>query len=61
MTQLTEEHFELHSANKDRMYRDQKIKFLEDRVNTLEKTVGRLNKLTAEIWKHLEGDKDEQL
>ena len=61
MTQLTEEHFELHSANKDKNYRDQKIKFLEDRVNTLEKTVGRLNKLTAEIWKHLEGDKDEQL
>ena len=56
MTQLTEEHFELHSANKDRMYRDQKIKSIEDKLATLEKSIARLNKLTAEIWKHLEGD-----
>ena len=57
MTQLTDEHFELHTKNKAEQYERQKIKFLEDRIKTLEKSVGSLNKLTAEIWKHLEGDK----
>jgi hypothetical protein len=56
MTQLTDEHFELHTKNKAEQYERQKIKFLEDRIATLEKSVGSLNKLTAEIWKHLEGD-----
>ena len=58
MTQLNEEHFELHDKNKIERYERQKIKFLEDRIATLEKSVGSLNKLTAEIWKHLEGDKN---
>ena len=57
MTQLNEEHFELIDKNKIERYERQKIKFLEDRIKTLEKSVGSLNKLTAEIWKHLEGDK----
>ena len=56
MTQLSEEHFEIHDKNKDERYQRQKLKFLEDRIATLEKSVGSLNKLTAEIWKHLEGD-----
>ena len=56
MTQLTDEHFELHTKNKAEQFERQKIKFLEDRIATLEKSVGSLNKLTAEIWKHLEGD-----
>jgi len=56
MTQLTPEHFELHDQNKAERYDKQKIKFLEDRIATLEKSIGSLNKLTAEIWKHLEGD-----
>jgi len=56
MTQLNEEHFELIDKNKIERYERQKIKFLEDRIATLEKSVGSLNKLTAEIWKHLEGD-----
>ena len=56
MTQLNDEHFELHDKNKMERYERQKIKFLEDRIATLEKSVGSLNKLTAEIWKHLEGD-----
>mgnify|MGYP003127666511 CR=1 FL=1 len=51
MTQLTEEHFELHSANKDKIYREQKIKFLEDRITTLEKAVAHLNKLIGEMRK----------
>jgi|TARA_R100001594_G_scaffold9221_1_gene22797 hypothetical protein len=49
MTQLTEEHFELHSANKDKNYRDQKIKFLEDRITTLEKSIESLTKVVGEL------------
>tara|TARA_R110000824_G_scaffold1523_1_gene7545 strand:+ start:276 stop:440 length:165 start_codon:yes stop_codon:yes gene_type:complete len=49
MTQLTEEHFEVHSTNKDRMYKEQKIKFLEDKIKVLEKSVERLNKLMGDI------------
>ena len=45
------------TQNKAEQHERQKIKFLEDRIKTLEKSVGALNKLTAEIWKHLEGDK----
>jgi len=54
MTQLTEEHFELHSANKDRTYRDKKIKFLEDRIATLEKSIETLNGKYAEQRKQLD-------
>ena len=35
MTQLTEEHFELHSKNKAEQHERQKIKFLEDRITSL--------------------------
>ena len=44
------------TENKAEQHARQKIKFLEDRIATLEKSVGSLNKLIAEIWKHLEGD-----
>jgi len=49
MTQLDESHFELHSANKDKIYREQKIKFLEDRINTLEKSIASLTKVVGEL------------
>jgi hypothetical protein len=55
MTQLTEEHFELHSANKDKMYQAQKIKFLEDRITTLEKTSESQAKILAR-FQMTEGD-----
>ena len=45
MTQLTDEHFELHSKNKAEQYERQKIKYLEDRLATLETSVGRINVL----------------
>ena len=48
MTQLTEEHFELHTKNKAEMHERNKIKFLEDRIKTLEKSVERLNKMIGE-------------
>ena len=50
MTQLTDEHFELHTKNKADQYERQKIKFLEDRITTLEKSIERLNKIVS-IWK----------
>ena len=47
MTQLNEEHFELHDKNKMERYERQKIKFLEDRIATLEKAVERLHKIVG--------------
>ena len=56
MAEQNELHFETIDRNKDINFQRNKIKFLEDRIATLEKSVGSLNKLTPEIWKHLEGD-----
>jgi cob(I)alamin adenosyltransferase len=47
MTQLTDEHFELHTRNKAEQYERQKIKFLEDRISVLEKSVERLHKIVG--------------
>jgi len=58
MAEQNELHFETIDRNKDMNLQRNKLKFLEDRIATLEKSVGSLNKLTAEIWKHLEGDKN---
>ena len=49
MTELTQEHFELHTKNKAEQHERQKIKFLEDRITTLEKSIERLNKIVS-IW-----------
>ena len=56
MAEQNELHFETIDRNKDINLQRNKLKFLEDRIVTLEKSVGSLNKLTAKIWKHLEGD-----
>ena len=55
MTQLTEEHFELHDKNKADMYERQKIKFLEDRISVLEKTLESHAKILAR-FQMTEGD-----
>ena len=47
MTQMTEEHFELIDRNKDAMLQRNKLKFLEDRIATLEKAVERLHKIVG--------------
>ena len=47
MTQLTEEHFELHDQNKAERYERQKIKFLEDRIKTLETAIESHAKILA--------------
>ena len=49
MTQLTDEHFELHTKNKAEQYERQKIKFLEDRIATLEKSLLSLIKDVGEL------------
>ena len=56
MTQLTDEHFELHSKNKAEQFERQKIKFLEDRITTLEKTLESHAKILAR-FQMTEGDK----
>jgi len=56
MTQLNEEHFELHSANKDKMYQEKEIKYLQDRMTTLEKTLESHAKILAR-FQMTEGDK----
>ncbi len=55
MTELTEEHFELHSANKDAMLQRNKLKYLEDRIETLEKALGRIHKILGR-YQMREGD-----
>ena len=61
MTELNEEHFELHDKNKAEQFERQKIKFLEDRIKTLEKSVANLTERYAEIrtWQeeNFRGDK----
>ena len=54
MTQMTEEHFELIDRNKDINMQRNKIKFLEDRIATLEKSVANLTKRYAEVRTWLE-------
>ena len=47
MTQLTDEHFELHSKNKAEQHERQKIKFLEDRIKVLESAIESHAKILA--------------
>jgi len=50
MPELNEAHFEVIDKNKAEQHERQKIKFLEDRITTLEKSIERLNKIVS-IWK----------
>ncbi len=45
MTQLNEEHFELQDQNKAERYERQKLKFLEDRIKVLEKSIEAIHKI----------------
>jgi hypothetical protein len=47
MTQLNDEHFELHDQNKVERYERQKLTFLEDRIKVLEKTLESHAKILA--------------
>ena len=47
MTELNEEHFEVHDQNKAERYEKQKFKFLEDRIKVLEKSIESHAKILA--------------
>ena len=47
MTELTPEHFELHDSNKDAMLQRNKVKYLEDRIKTLENAIESHAKILA--------------
>ena len=49
MTQLNDEHFELHDQNKAERYERQKIKFLEDRIKVLETAIESHAKILGEL------------
>jgi hypothetical protein len=55
MTQLTEEHFELHTKNKAEQHERKKIQFLEDRIKTLETAIESHAKILAR-FQMTEGD-----
>ena len=55
MTQLNEEHFEVIDRNKDISLQHTKIKYLEDRIKTLEKTLESHAKILAR-FQMTEGD-----
>ena len=55
MTQLTEEHFELHSKNKAEQHERKKIQFLEDRIKVLETAIESHAKILAR-FQMTEGD-----
>ena len=57
MTELTQEHFELHTKNKAEQYERQKIKFLEDRIKTLETAIESHAKILARF--QMTEDKDD--
>ena len=59
MTQLTDEHFELHKKNKDEQHERQKIKFLEYRIKVLESAIESHAKILAR-FQMTEGDNDDQ-
>ena len=56
MTQLTDEHFELHTKNKAEQHERQKIKFLEDRIKTLDTAIESHAKILARF--QMTEDKD---
>ena len=45
MTELNQEHFELHDQNKAERYERQKLTFLEDRIKVLEKSIESIHKI----------------
>ena len=54
MTQLNEEHFEIHDANKDRLHQYKIADKLERRIATLEKSLASANKLIGKMQQRLD-------
>ena len=55
MAQQNQEHFELHDQNKAERYERQKLKYLEDRMKTFERTLESHAKILAR-FQMTEGD-----
>ena len=53
MTQLTPEHFELHSMNKDKKFKDDK-KSLDNEIKALDYAINRLDLIKAELSGNIE-------
>jgi hypothetical protein len=56
MAEMNEEHFEVIDRNKDAMLQRNKVKFLEDRIKTLETAIESHAKILAR-FQMTEGDK----
>ena len=59
MTQLDDGHDLLHAQNKDKIYKERKLKFLEDRLDVLEKAVERLHKIVGTMDRY-KGDSNDR-
>jgi len=60
MAEMNELHFETIDRNKDINMQRNKIKFLEDRIATLEKSISALNHAVGELMKkHMERDSND--
>ena len=59
MTQLDDGHDLLHAQNKDKIYKERKLKFLEDRIEVLEKAVERLHKIVGTMDRY-KGDSNDR-
>ena len=55
MAELNELHFETIDSNKDKMYQRKKIEYLEDRITTLEKALGKIHTILGR-YQMTEGD-----
>ena len=55
MPELHEEHFEVIDKNKDAMLQRNKLKYLEDRILVLEKSLGAIHKILCR-YQMTEGD-----
>ena len=55
MTEMNEVHFDIIDSNKDKMYQRKKLEYLEDRITTLEKALGRIHKILGR-YQMREGD-----
>jgi len=49
MPELNEDNFELIDRNKDAMLQRNKLKYLQDKIETLEKSVAQLNEIIGEL------------
>ena len=56
MPELNEDNFELIDRNKDISLQRDKLKYLQDRIETLEKAVAQLNQIVARLSVELKSE-----